>query len=741
MGIVTLAVICLVFCVRAEQKKVNNYPENDTGITLCINEALFANLGFFRDCDGDNSDWIEIYNYGENPVSLNGLSIADHVGKGGRWYFPDVTLGPDEYLIVWASGKNKVTEDGELHTDFFISSSDTITLYDENNDTIDEFYFSGNVDTGISVGRLVKDPATLALLSANTPGAANNAKEISVMARFDRSLSAPVFSKEAGVYESEFELGISAPEGTTILYTLDGSDPTLESRIYTEPILIRDRSDEPAAIGNVKTTPNYEMNYSWENTYTYKGTVVKARCMKDGVISDKVVTSSYFIAPSTTFPIVSLSLDKEGLFDSNDGLYVPGLTYYVWKKYNKESTNIVFPPANYDSDEKLLAHVEIFGRDGRILADNNVEAGIMGAASRSSAAKALKLTLYDNKASFDEGIFELLPVKEEVNEDGLWQIVARPSGTDFNRTMFCDILAQSIVADELNVTTQAAEQAVLFINGEYWGIHNIREVYDEDYFYRHYGIDEKNLALIKLNTGLSPFIPEISCGSEEDLADYLELVDFAENHDLSVSENYEYVCSRIDIDSFIDYYIAEMYYGNDDWPGNNFRIWKADQPSAEYGDNKWRPVFFDIDDAFLYPEFNTIEYVLTKDYDKKILQGVNLHYDDNREIIEALIENEEFREKFFGRFEELLDTVFAPENVLEQIDKMAEIYEPEMKDHFSRWHTTDGWLKRIKNLIKFSYSEKDLYTYDKWLTKVEAMRTFAKERPDNLREYIRQYSN
>ena len=731
LGIVILAVICLVFCIKAEQKKSNNYPENDTGITLCINEALYANLGFYRDCDGDNSDWIEIYNYGEKPVSLNGLSLTDHVGKSGRWYFPDITLDSDEYLIVWASGKNMIAENGELHADFFLSPSDTI---------IDEFYFSGSVDTGVSVGRLVKNPASLALLSANTPGSANNAKEISGMSKYDSSLPAPSFSKEAGVYESEFELSISAPEGTTILYTLDGSDPTLESRIYTEPILIKDRSDEPNTIGNIKTTPNYEMYYSWENTNTYKGTVVKARTMKDGAISDKVVTRSYFIAPDTSFAIVSLSVDADDLFDSNDGLYVPGMTYYVWKKYNKESTNNVFPPANYDSDEKVLAHVEIFGKNGEIVADNNVEAGIMGAASRSSAAKALKLTLYDNKASFDREIFELFPVAEEANSDGLWQIVVRPSGTDFNRSMFCDILAQNIVADELKVTTQAAEPAVLFINGEYWGIHNIREVYDEDYFYRHYGIDEKNLSLIKLNTGVEPFIPEISCGTEADLADYLELVDFAENHDLSISENYEYVCERIDIDSFIDYYIAEMYYGNDDWPGNNFRIWKADQPSAEYGDNKWRPVLFDIDDAFMYPEFNTIEYVLTKDYDKKILEGVNLHFDDNREIIEALIENESFRDKFFDRFEELLDTVFASENVLSYIDEFAALYEPEMESHFSRWHTTDGWLKKVKNLIKFTYSEKDLYTYEKWLTKIEAMRTFAKERPENLREYIRQFS-
>ncbi len=736
-----LAVVLMIFCIRTDSKKSGIYPGNDTGITLCINEVLYSNLGFLRDEDGDNSDWIELYNYGDEAVSLNGLSIADSASSKNRWFFPDIKLEAGEYLLVWASAKNKVTDSGELHTDFFISPTDNITLYDRDMNCIDEFYFTGSVDVGNSVGRTVKDTTVLAQLSNSTPLAANSAMPVSYVMRFDKSLAAPEFSEDAGIYDSEFDLELSAEEGLTILYTLDGSDPDLDSKIYTEPIHIRDRSDEPAAIGNTKTTPNYQMNYSWENTYTYKGTVVKARTAKNGVLSDEIVTRSYFISPKTSFTIASLSTDPSKLFDEWKGLYVPGETYYVWKKYNKESTNNVFPPANYYSTNKVKAHLEIFDNKGESLADSNVEVGIMGAASRSSAAKSLKVTIDENRKAFDTDILSLLESAEGDIDDGMDQLMLRPSGTDFNRTMFCDMLSQSIVADKLNVTYLDGEAAVLFIDGEYWGIHNIREVYGADYFYRHFGIDRKNLALITLNTGVSPYVPEINEGTQEDLDDYLALVEFVNTHDLSEEENYSYVADRIDVDNFIDYYIAEMYFGNDDWPGNNFRVWRADQKSSAYGDNRWRIALYDIDDGFLYPEFNSIEYVLTKDYDKEILKGVNLHYDDNREIIIALMTNDEFKTRFFDRFEECLDTVFASDNVIEQIDAYASFYETEMKSHFSRWHTVDGWLKKIKNLIKYTYSEKDLYTYDRWLTKVEAMRTFAKERPDNLREYIRQYNS
>lgn len=732
----------MIFCICVDVRHIGKYPDNETGVTLCINEVMYANLGMILDSDGDNSDWIEIYNYGKEAIDLSGYSISDHSGKSKRWFFPKSSIDAGEYMILWASGKDKVTSDGEIHTDFMIGDSETITLFDRDGNVIDKLFVNENVDPGVSVGRLYKEPDSFALLSNISPGEENNAQPISYVTKTDSSLSAPVLSRKTGVYDEEFELSITVEDDSAvILYTLDGSDPTASSLVYKKPIKITDRTGENSTIAGVKTTPNYEMNYRWENSYTYKGTVVKARTMKNGVLSDKIVTGSYFISPDTDFNIVSLTVDADKLFDKWDGLYVPGSTYYIWKKYNKESKNNVYPPANYDSDNKVRGYVEILDNSGKVISDGNVELGIMGAASRSLPAKSLELDMADNKKAFDPGIFTLLPEDSTCTDEGLDEIVLRPSGTDFNRTMFCDILSQSIVADKMNVTYIGAQNAVLFINGEYWGIHNIRESYDEDYFYRHYGIEPKNLTLIKLNTDVSPYAPEVSNGDLSELQDYYELVKYVQSHDLSDDDNYEYVKSQVDIDSLIDYYIAEMYFGNDDWPGNNFRIWRADQEENDYGDNKWRFILYDIDDGFLYPEFDTIEYILNEDYDKKAIEGINLNYDANRELICALIKNEEFGNAFFDRFEECLNTVFATDNVIDYIDSFEDIYSSEMDDHFLRWHTTDGWLKRIKNMVKYTYSEKDLYTYEKWEEKVDKMRLFAEERPDNLRTFIYNYRN
>lgn len=735
-----VAIAFLLLLIKTEYKNIGDYPQNELGISLCINEVQYANLGAFNDSDGDNSDWIELFNYGTEPINLLGMSIADHMGSRNRWAFPDYELGAGEYLIVWASAKNKVTESGEMHTDFLISPSDTITLYYEE-ECIDKLHISVSPDVGESVGRLAKEPKALAVLSNITPGKANTVRPISYLTRLDNNLKAPVFSDESGFFDSDFFLTLSTDdEDAIILYTLDGSEPTADSEVYEEPIHIYDRSLEPNNIGNVKTTPNYEMDYYWENTYSYKGTVVRARTLKNGVMSEEVVTNTYFVAPDTDLNVVSLTVDPDEMFDEWDGLYVPGESFYIWKKYNKGTSISFSTPANYLADDKIKAHIEIMNNDGKLQADNDVEIKIMGAASRSNPAKGLKVTMDENNETFDTDMYELLPESEvSENAGGTDSLILRASGSVFNRTMFNDILAQEIVADNLNVTYQAAQPAVLFINGEYWGIHNIREYYGEEYFERHFGIKSSNLALITLNTDVSPYAPELSSGSQEDIDDYLALVEYSKTHDLSVKEYYDYVCNQIDTDSFIDYYIAEIYYGNDDWPGNNFKIWRASQEDNEYGDNKWRPVFYDLDDAFLYPSFNSVEYILTEDYDKEILDGVSIHFDGNREIIIALMQNEEFKTKFFDRFEECLDTVFSSENVLSEIDRIQGIYDSEMTAHFSRWHTQDGWLKRIKNLIKFKYSEADLYTYDRWVQRVETMRTFAKERPDYLRGYIAEY--
>ncbi len=736
----SILIVILCVCVKRRLGSVHAYEKNVDRAALCINEVLYSSLGDLKDSDGDSSDWIELYNFGDENIDLKGYSLADHMGSDERWYFPEMEIKAGEYLVVFASGKNKVTTAGEAHTDFLINPKDTLTLYDPDGNCIDKLYAGEDVDPGVTVGRLAGNPKAIAQLSNASPGSANSALAISYIKQYDE-LELPKFSKDSGIYSEEFSLSLSLEdEDAEIVYTLDGSEPDQNSEVYNGPISIRDRSDEENKLANVKTVADYSLYYEWEDTCRYKGTVVRAKTLKDGVLSEKTVTKTYLISPDTTFPVISLAVDPDKLFDENTGIYVPGDTYNIWKKYNKLNADAAFPPANYYSSDKVKGNIEIFNTDGSVELQNDVTVGIFGAGSRSLACKSLKITMDEENSSFDTDLFKLLPVGEPTSDNETKQLVLRNSGIDFNKSMFRDILAHKLVSDGTKNSYLAAEPAVLFIDGEFWGIHNIREVYNSDYFYRHYGIDEKNLNLINLHVSVSPNEIEVKYGDEGDLNDYYELLDYVKNNDLSDKDNYEYVCSKIDIESFIDYYVAEIYYGNSDWPGNNFRIWRADQADSEFGDNKWRPVFFDIDDGFTNTDFNSIEYILTEDYDKSIVKDLGYSSKGNRELILALIKNEEFRNKFFERFDECLDTIFSAENVEENINSLYEVYKPEMKSQFQRWHTKDGWVKALKNKIKKGgYSESDIYTYDNWVKKIDAMKEFAEERPDNIRRYINEY--
>ncbi|MHC4586662.1 MAG: CotH kinase family protein [Planctomycetota bacterium] len=88
-----------------------------------INEFMAVNNNGLDDEDRDESDWIEIYNAGMNPVNLEGWYLTDDVNDLRQWAFPEVILDPDAYLVVFASGKNRRDPLGVLHTNFRLRGS------------------------------------------------------------------------------------------------------------------------------------------------------------------------------------------------------------------------------------------------------------------------------------------------------------------------------------------------------------------------------------------------------------------------------------------------------------------------------------------------------------------------------------------------------------------------------------------------------------------------------------------
>ena len=138
-------------------------------------------------------------------------------------------------------------------------------------------------------------------------------------------------------------------------------------------------------------------------------------------------------------------------------------------------------------------------------------------------------------------------------------ILLRSASDDQTLTMMRDALSQTL-CDDLEFETQAYQPVVLYINGEYWGIHNVREKYNESYFEGNYGVNKSDVNIVDNNSQNSW---NIKAGSADS---YNNMIDYLNTHSLTNQANYEYIKTQIDEESFLDYMIALIYLGNNDWP-------------------------------------------------------------------------------------------------------------------------------------------------------------------------------
>lgn len=691
--------LVLLFCVI-----IFGNSKKETVPFIYINEIVSSNGSSYLDEDGEYVDWIELYNDSNESISLQGFGLSDKRAMPKRWEFPDVEMEPNSYLVVCASGKNRTDEDGELHTNFKISSAgENIYLSDAKGRLISSVELE-QINFDKSYG-YIKETMEYANLSVPTPGAENiDQKEIDIKKTEELKVSYP-----AGYYDQTVCLELTTTEeDAEIYYTLDGSIPDETSRLYdNKGIMISERTEEPNQYTEVWCTP---VDF-WENdgnTYSqtpqYKATVVKARLYfpKDNCWSEKVWTNTYLIATDYTIPIVSLSLPEELLFDKYSGIYVPGETFEKYIVSTEElPSDARLWEGNYSKDAKIAGYLEYFENGIKVM-ENEVTLRICGAASRGNAQKSLAVYAW---GAGKDVLFDY-PVFGDEYANKFASLRLRAFGNDWRRSMFRDALSQKLV-EELALGTQASQPCVLLINGEYFGVYEIRENRDEKFFEEHFGIRDGNLVKTEI------------FGLERENADeygkaFLDLVEFAENEDLNLSGKYEYIESQIDIEQFIDYMLVEQYLYNVDWPENNTLIFKSIDKhlDSEYEDGKWRFVLYDLDYAINYPAENNYEKIINSESYVSIL-------------LRALLENETFFVKYTTRFEELLETYFEPSRALKLQKEFENCFAPEMEETLERWNVYQADGSLLKGV-----------TVEYWYEKMEDLRQFFIERPEYARKYF-----
>ena len=608
---------------------------------LVINEVSTDNETIITDEDGDYSDWIELHNNSASPINLTGYAISDDLFQPDQWAFPDIEIPAEGFLIVFASGKNRTN--GELHTNFSLSSDgETLVLTDAGGSVLNQIFVQQLEDDEV-MGRLPDGGSDWFDLPNPTPGASNEQNEILQ------------FSHPSGFYTSPLSLSASSVLGDTVRFTTNGDDPTISSEIISEPLELGFTYEKPNYFCNIPTTGDESQigDHAWQMPAGNidKAHIVRFATFRNGQRTSEIYTKTIFIdstGKQLELPVFSIVTPEKNLFDDTIGIYTPGIHF---------DTNDPVWTGNFfqrGSQWERPAHINYFNEAGTLEFEQNAGIRIHGFKTRNKAQKSLRLYA---RNEYGEKYFNY-PLLPQRNLDRYKRIMLRAAmGSWHDQSIVKDVVAHQI-AKNLDIEYQEYQPAVVYVNGEYWGIHTIRDRIDERY--------------VEYLTGVNKDSVEFINGTS------LDLFELAQQNDLSTEEGFDLISDKLDIDNYIDYHIAEMFFANYDWISNNWELWRNTSTG------KWRSVFFDLDGGLNDPAFNMFEFCTNQ------TEGGHPQ-PEYTSLFRGLLENDEFKSKFISRFAEVLNTEFTQERMDSILTSVKEKYEAEVQRHLERWNYPDSY--------------------------------------------------
>lgn len=433
-----------------------------------------------------------------------------------------------------------------------------------------------------------------------------------------------LFSARGGFYDDAFALELfNYYPQNHIRYTVNGNRPTAQSSLYDEPLMLDERNYSKSDIFTIVNCPSNE--FLAVNSVEHC-IVIRAAVFNDaGQCISQVVTNSYFIkalgCDTHGLPVISICADSLDLFDYHRGIFVPGAlcspTMPLWT-------------GNYFGKGmawERLCNVEFYEQDNRGI---NQQAGLRthGGASRRYQQKGMKLFAREEygKKRFKHTFFSDTPI------GNIKHFNLKPfRGSNWLQTGLNDAFSHR-VARSLDIDVLGTRAVTVFLNGEYWGIYYMEEATDGRYLEDHYDVNPDSCNIIKNWTTLD----------EGDDTEWRNLYDWMETADLSQTEDYDYLCSKIDLHNFIDYLIFELYSANVDWPANNVRCWQT-------GNRKWRWMFFDGDGCF-FREWDVFANIVDTSNNLGPSNAASTLF------YRRLLKNEDFVTKLRSRFETLMSS-------------------------------------------------------------------------------------
>lgn len=591
-----------------------------TNAQLQINELMQSNIDCIMDDINEFPDsWVELYNAGTTAVNLGEYSISDNDNPAKAYQLPQKAIVPGGYAIIYCDK----TGSG-LHTDFRLDSGKGAAVYLFKNGTLADKVegLKKQPAPDIAYGRADESSDTWGYQATPTPGDANCKKLCKDI------LGTPVFSTPGRISSSTFNLYISlpedAPEGTTIRYTTDGSEPTQSSRAF-----------------------GYGISISATTT-------VRAKLFHPDYLSPRSTTHSYIFFPrEMTIPIVSMVTDRKYFYDSKLGIYVTG----------NDQNN-----PNYKHDWRRPVNFELFMASGEPSILNQLcETRVKGGASRDAGLKSL--VVYANKRFGEKRLnYEFFP--DEAPELTDWKsIELRNSGNDFDYTYFRDALIQRVMGKHCDLDWQPWLPTAFFINGEYKGMLNIRSRSNEDHIYTFYNGEE--------DIDMFENWYELKSGTKDNFEAFTEFY----NQD---GHSFDEFNTLMDCGEFANLMIMNLFYDNKDFPGNNIVCWR---PSADGGRWRWIAKDTDFGLGLYDAPYNykSLNWLYDNSFDSNRNWA---NKPEHTRLFRALMETPEFRDMFIDRCAVYMGDFMNSRGTIREIDKMFGLISKEYPNHrklFNQW--------------------------------------------------------
>ena len=557
---------------------------------------------------------------------------------------------PDFETLVAEETQLQQSAGRKAHTNFLLSTTgETILLINPYDAVIDSVTYPV-LSTDESYG-IIEDENEWAIFLNPTPIAPN------IGDNFLTRLSTPQPSYKSGFYNGPIFVSVSAlSHSEDVRYTTDGSIPTGSSPRFGQ-----------------------------ESRIVARTAVWRFRTIRNGALSSEVVTRTFLIGEETSLPVLSIGADPEDLWSDERGIYVIGTNGIPGLGMDR--------PANWNQDWEIPVHLEFFESSGDLGFSISAGAKIFGGWSRMHPQKSLAL-FFRGKYGASELNYSLFP---ETGISTYQSFVLRNSGTDFNYTQFRDGLMTQLLTDT-DLEFQAFKPTAVFVNGEYWGVQNIREKVNEHFISSHTGVETENIDILEAQ-GV------VVHGRNDH---YRQFLNFIAVNSLSDSLVYEQVGEYIDIENFASYYAAQIYFANTDWPGNNIKFWRDNSKNG-----KWRWIVYDTDFGFSLFGNNTWHNTLAFAREPNGPGWPNPPWATY--VFRKMLENQSFRNTFINALADLMNTSFQAETVLGKIDSIKSIIEVEMPRHYNRWGGS----------------------FNQWRNNIVTLENFARYRPTAIRSMLR----